>query len=319
MRCVELGAGVGLVGLALAAMGARATVTDVRKVLPLLRRNLAANGFDPADGKGCVGACCAVQCSMVRCGAVGGCKAGGFSAALSLIHHMAPLASPSPSLPPPPPPHASFPPMQRTHTRLHAGHGKARAGRRLQSWSGGGRGGWRSRCGPWPMPAGEAGAWTWWWLPTAATSTRTGPAPAPPPLCRPALRCAAPPRAASWPLSGGHQRQVATGGAGEVVHRGCCWACIAAQHIRCVLFCPLCCLNKWCCWRCLLLPGAAAAAGAGLPDRGGPEAVPGGAAGAAVARAPAPAARVRRHLGAHAVTPAPPGAALAAPPPLTCI
>ena len=70
MRCVELGAGVGLVGLALAAMGARATVTDVRKVLPLLRRNLAANGFDPADGKGCVGACCAVQCSMVRCGAV---------------------------------------------------------------------------------------------------------------------------------------------------------------------------------------------------------------------------------------------------------
>lgn len=32
MRCVELGAGVGLVGLALAAMGARVTITDVAKV-----------------------------------------------------------------------------------------------------------------------------------------------------------------------------------------------------------------------------------------------------------------------------------------------
>ncbi len=50
MRCVELGAGVGLVGLALAAMGARVTVTDVAKVLPLMRRNLLANGYDPARG-----------------------------------------------------------------------------------------------------------------------------------------------------------------------------------------------------------------------------------------------------------------------------
>ena len=50
MRCVELGAGVSLVGLALAAMGARVTVTDVDKVLPLMRRNLQANGYDPARG-----------------------------------------------------------------------------------------------------------------------------------------------------------------------------------------------------------------------------------------------------------------------------
>lgn len=50
MRCVELGAGVGLVGLALAAMGARVTITDVEKVLPLMRANLEANGYDPARG-----------------------------------------------------------------------------------------------------------------------------------------------------------------------------------------------------------------------------------------------------------------------------
>ena len=41
---------MGLVGLALAAMGARVTITDVDKVLPLMRDNLAANGFDPAKG-----------------------------------------------------------------------------------------------------------------------------------------------------------------------------------------------------------------------------------------------------------------------------
>ena len=50
MKCVELGAGVGLVGLALAAMGARVAITDVDKVLPLMLANLEANGFDPARG-----------------------------------------------------------------------------------------------------------------------------------------------------------------------------------------------------------------------------------------------------------------------------
>lgn len=50
LKCVELGAGVGLVGLALAAMGAQVTITDVGKVLPLMQQNLAANGFDPARG-----------------------------------------------------------------------------------------------------------------------------------------------------------------------------------------------------------------------------------------------------------------------------
>ena len=41
---------MGLVGLALAAMGARVTTTDLDKVLPLMRDNMAANGFDPARG-----------------------------------------------------------------------------------------------------------------------------------------------------------------------------------------------------------------------------------------------------------------------------
>ena len=48
LRCVELGAGVGLVGIALAMMGARCLVTDIAKVLPLLSDNLAANSFDPS-------------------------------------------------------------------------------------------------------------------------------------------------------------------------------------------------------------------------------------------------------------------------------
>lgn len=46
-RAVELGAGVGLVGLALAKMGAQAVITDIEKVLPLLNDNLVANGFPP--------------------------------------------------------------------------------------------------------------------------------------------------------------------------------------------------------------------------------------------------------------------------------
>lgn len=47
---MELGAGVGLVGLALGAMGARVTITDVEKVLPLMHRNLEANGYSPGRG-----------------------------------------------------------------------------------------------------------------------------------------------------------------------------------------------------------------------------------------------------------------------------
>ncbi|GAB4822736.1 hypothetical protein N2152v2_009782 [Parachlorella kessleri] len=50
MRCIELGAGVGLVGLALAMMGAQVVITDIEKVMALLLENLIANGFDPGKG-----------------------------------------------------------------------------------------------------------------------------------------------------------------------------------------------------------------------------------------------------------------------------
>jgi len=43
-KCIELGAGVGLVSAVLAKRGAQVTTTDILKVLPLLRENMEANG-----------------------------------------------------------------------------------------------------------------------------------------------------------------------------------------------------------------------------------------------------------------------------------
>lgn len=50
-RCVELGAGVGAVGVAAAKLGARVVVTDIAKVLPLLEANLEANGLGAARAR----------------------------------------------------------------------------------------------------------------------------------------------------------------------------------------------------------------------------------------------------------------------------
>lgn len=42
-RCLELGAGMGLAGAAMALMGAHVTFTDLESVLPLLRQNVQNN------------------------------------------------------------------------------------------------------------------------------------------------------------------------------------------------------------------------------------------------------------------------------------
>jgi protein N-lysine methyltransferase METTL21D len=50
-RAIELGAGMGLAGLALAMLGANVMLTDVKEVLPLLRRNYE-NNLSPAALRG---------------------------------------------------------------------------------------------------------------------------------------------------------------------------------------------------------------------------------------------------------------------------
>ncbi|KAE9016242.1 hypothetical protein PF011_g7239 [Phytophthora fragariae] len=50
-KVVELGAGVGLVGMALAVLGARVVLTDQEYALPLLIKNVAVNFCDRDDGE----------------------------------------------------------------------------------------------------------------------------------------------------------------------------------------------------------------------------------------------------------------------------
>lgn len=71
-RCLELGAGVGLVGLTLTAMGAKVYITDKEAVLPLTRRNAMHNGHDPETTCGNISQHAALLCIMLTicCGAL---------------------------------------------------------------------------------------------------------------------------------------------------------------------------------------------------------------------------------------------------------
>ena len=47
-KCIELGAGVGLVGISVACMGAHVTLTDIGTMVPLLQENVEANAGSSA-------------------------------------------------------------------------------------------------------------------------------------------------------------------------------------------------------------------------------------------------------------------------------
>eukprot|EP00878_Enallax_costatus_P041852 GHUV01048754.1.p1 GENE.GHUV01048754.1~~GHUV01048754.1.p1 ORF type:complete len:161 (+),score=36.81 GHUV01048754.1:259-741(+) len=55
MRVIELGSGPGLAGLLVAKLGAHVTITDIAKVLPLIRENIHLNGLTHTPTTTCSG------------------------------------------------------------------------------------------------------------------------------------------------------------------------------------------------------------------------------------------------------------------------
>ena len=65
-KCIELGAGVGLVSIVLAKLGSQVYATDLGKVLPLLCENVLRNGVDRRINCNGFVECMELDCQMQR-------------------------------------------------------------------------------------------------------------------------------------------------------------------------------------------------------------------------------------------------------------